>query len=281
MHACGTVSMKALPLWAMVSLGLVTSCDTPRTLYPSATPEEIAAERSGQEIAAYAKPLPAIIEPVYPNKQMRERLQNVANRVTPEASRICMEMFGGANEKRSCSYGLQIKGRYGVNAYADGQNIIFTAPMLALAVDDTHLAYVMAHELAHNIMQHIDSSEHNLVIGTLVGSALDVAAASQGAYTSGSFSQIGAETALLSYSPAFEQEADYVGLYIVARAGYPIENAPYFWRAMAQRDPSGIYSRRTHPSYPERFVAMRKAIAEIRAKQQAGLPVLPNFQHKQ
>jgi len=44
----------------------------------------------------------------------------------------------------------------------------------------------------------------------------------------------------MAFSQDFEAEADYVGLYHAARAGYDIENAPYIWRRFAASDPRGI-----------------------------------------
>jgi predicted Zn-dependent protease len=83
------------------------------------------------------------------------------------------------------------------------------------------------------------------------------------------------------YSQDFESEADYVGLYVVARAGMPIDNAPRFWRRMgSQVAPGAISHGTTHPPTAQRFVALEAAVAEIKAKQAAGQPLLPNEKSK-
>ena len=212
-------------------------------------------------------------------KAMKVRLQDIALRVNPPATKICYEMFG-MQEVRPCTFNLEIKGTRGVNAYTDGQTVYVTAPMMLFASDDDHLAFVLAHELAHAIMDHVSAQSGNVAVGALIGVAVDLLAASQGVDTGGSFTQTGANVALTQYSPGFEQEADYIGLYILARAGFPIEKAPDFWRKMAQFEPSGIYVRGTHPSYPERYIAMQKTILEIRQKQAQGLPLMPNLKVK-
>ena len=91
---------------------------------------------------------------------------------------------------------------------------------------------------------------------------------------------MGAQASLLAYSPSFEHESDYIGLYILARAGFDYQNAPEFWRLMSRNNPQGIYNRTTHPTTPERFVAMSKTIEEINAKKAKGLRLLPNFKAK-
>jgi beta-barrel assembly-enhancing protease len=152
--------------------------------------------------------------------------------------------------------------------------------MIDFARNDSQLAFVIAHEFAHNIMGHQKALMQNVTIGALLGMAVDIAASSQGADTGGQFSQIGAKQGQLSYSPDFEHEADYVGLYILARAGFKIEDAPMFWREMSQAEPDAIYISTTHPNNPQRTIEMEKTVAEIRAKQKQGLPLLPNIKVK-
>jgi hypothetical protein len=68
-----------------------------------------------------------------------------------------------------------------------------------------------------------------------------------------------------------------VGLYILARAGYAIEQAPDFWRILSQAQPDSAYLAQSHPSNPARTIAMSKTVAEIRAKQRTHQPLLPNI----
>lgn len=271
--------MNRRPSFVLALLLLLAACATPTTDSPSALPQEIEAERAAQARAARENPFPPVVEPVMRTKAMKVRLQDVALRVNPHATKICYEMFG-MQEVRPCNFNLEIKGNRGVNAYTDGQTVYITAPMMLFASDDDHLAFVLAHELAHAIMDHVSAQSGNVAVGALMGVAVDLLAASQGVDTGGSFTQTGANVALTQYSPGFEQEADYIGLYILARAGFPIEKAPDFWRKMAQFEPSGIYVRGTHPSYPERYIAMQKTILEIRQKQAQGLPLMPNIKVK-
>lgn len=269
-------SMKPQIL-AIAALLALAACATPTTNRPLATQAEIEAEQAAQHQAALTNPFPPLVEPIRPTQKMRMRLQSVADRVAPQASKLCYHLQNQPGGERDCSFPLELDGDTGVNAHADGHKVVITGPLMAFASNDTHLAFVLAHELAHNIMHHPQHMTNNTILGALVGAVADVAAATQGANTQGGFSKAGANAALLSYSPCFEAEADYIALYILARAGYPIEQAPNFWRAMAQYEPQGIYARSTHPTTAERFVAMNKTIAEIRHKQHMRQPLVPNL----
>ena len=92
-----------------------------------------------------------------------------------------------------------------------------------------------------------------------------------GAHTGGAITEASAR----AYSMEYEAEADYMGLYIAARAGFAIENAPPLWRRLAAISLRAVKEGRTHPTTPARFVALRATIEEIEAKRAAGLPLLP------
>lgn len=173
-----------------------------------------------------------------------------------------------------CDYGLGINGAGEVNAMADGDNVIVTKGMMRFAETDQELALVVAHELAHNTMKHIDAKRSNATGGLI----LDVLAGAAGVNTQGLFSNIGAS----AYSQDFESEADYVGMYIMARAGLPLRGAADFWRRMAAEHPASIASNHSasHPASAERFVSLEQTINEIQSKQARHQPLLPEQQRR-
>ncbi len=172
-------------------------------------------------------------------------------------------------------YTLLLSSKQSVNAKATGKKIIINRGMLRFAETDTELTYVISHEVAHNVMQHVRAVITNYTLGTLV----DIAAASVGVITGNA---VGAAAAY-SRAPSFESEADYVGLYIMARTGLPIDDAANFWRRIAAIDPGGIQKRilATHPASPERFVALEDTINEIKLKIASGLPLDPEPRRKE
>jgi predicted Zn-dependent protease len=142
---------------------------------------------------------------------------------------------------RICSYPVHVLDNEKVNAYADGDSVKITKGMLWFVEADTELAMVLAHELAHNLMGH-----------------------------AGTF------RSMFEDKKSREADADYVGLYIMARAGFEIEKAPNFWRRIAAAFPQMIESSSSHPIMPYRFVALRKTTEEIRRMQAEGLPLVPS-----
>jgi len=176
--------------------------------------------------------------------------------------------------KDICAYPVVVGRGSEVNAYADGQKVVIAKGMMRFAQKDLELALVVAHELAHNSMHHLDARTKNYLLGTLV----DILAAAYGINTQGTFGR----AAAMAYSKSFEAEADYVGLYIMARAGLKIEDAALFWRRMAAEHPGNIARNHaaTHPATPERFVAIEKTVAEIKGKIETNRPLEPEYKDK-
>ena len=171
---------------------------------------------------------------------------------------------------KTCGYNIQYDDSAVVNAYADGKNITIVRGMVEFTRTDDELAMVIGHELAHNVLSHIDKKTAQMTAGMLGGLLLDVLIG-----TGGDFSNMGAEMGANAYSPEYESEADYMGLYASALAGYDIVKAPYLWRRMGARNTGSITMTSTHPPTAARFVALEKTVAEIQYKLANNKPLVP------
>ena len=157
-----------------------------------------------------------------------------------------------------------------INAFADGENIFVTTGMLRFVETDDELALILGHELAHNTLGHIESKQANAVIGTIAGIVLT-------GLTGIDLTALGGQVGGQAFSQDFESEADYVGVYHAARAGYDVRDAAFFWRRIGAESPSAIHlAGSTHPSTAVRFLAVEKAVEEIANKQSAGLALIPD-----
>ncbi len=174
--------------------------------------------------------------------------------------------------QKACRYPARVSPEQVINAFADGKNIMIARGMMSFARDDNELALVVAHELAHNTMAHIDAKKANMGLGLLADIATLLLTRGQ---TNPGFANAGAG----AYSQEFEAEADYVGLYIMAKSGLPIDDAPKFWRRMAAAHPASIKSNHaaSHPSTAHRMVALEEAVKEIKEKVAKGEPLVPNM----
>lgn len=174
------------------------------------------------------------------------------------------------------SYGLIHAGQ--INAFADGRRVVLTTGLMRFARSDSELAVVFGHELAHNTLGHLRSTRATTIVGSIGGMAADLALGVIGIPTFGVFSRLGGTVGRRAFSVKFEKQADYVGLYFAALAGYSLQSAPDIWRRLALEKPNrgGRGRGRTHPSYAERLSAMEATIQEIRRKRAAGQPLAPN-----
>jgi predicted Zn-dependent protease len=162
------------------------------------------------------------------------------------------------------------------NAYTDYKKIVIQSGVLRLARKDADLAVIIGHELAHVTMGHYGKKLQNAIAGELGGAVIDGGLLLGGIYSGRTFSKHFARAGANAFSVEFEREADYVGAYYAARAGYDIADSEKVWRAMSLESPNSIQAARSHPTSPARFVQMQKTIAEIADKKHRHLPLVPD-----
>ena len=141
--------------------------------------------------------------------------------------------------------------------------------MIRFAETDEDLQLVLAHEIAHNSEGHLDKQRGN----ALLGGIFDVVAAVYGVNTQGAFSNM----STLMFSQDFDREADYVGMYMLARAGVETIEAANFWRKMAAEYPAAIRGTfaSSHPATAERYTNIEAAHDEVELKLTAGIELVP------
>ncbi len=155
-----------------------------------------------------------------------------------------------------------------INAFAADGQVIGINRGLLLAVDyEAELAAVLAHEMAHLHLAHLErlqdgQSTTPLILVALVAATLlaNNAEASQAALASG-FAGLAQQQ--VGQIRSFEREADSIGLQILTTAGFPAEGMASFFDKMLkmqQENPNLAYLR-THPLSSERLanVANRAA----------------------
>ena len=138
-----------------------------------------------------------------------------------------------------CAFDVSLDRAEAVGATTSERGISVTNGMMWFARDD-ELAFVIAHELAHVIGNHAQLVRRGV-------------------------SQAEVELA-----------ADYVGIYVMARAGYDVAEVPVFFRRLAANLPRLVNAGPTHPAMSTRYVAISKAAAELRRKIAAGAPLVPD-----
>jgi hypothetical protein len=186
-------------------------------------------------------------------KTIDESLQAVSGPLSLELARGDALLVVQLRPDRLCDWPIRLSRSSVINAYADGKQVRVTQAMLAYAREDNELALVIAHELAHNGLQHIDKQLRNLLLGALV----DLLALTQGYPSPG----IGATLGVHHQALRWELEADLQALVLLHRAGYALAPGVAFWRRLGTDFPASIRHTRglSHPGTAERYLRMKAA----------------------
>lgn len=140
-----------------------------------------------------------------------------------------------------------------VNAWCmpGGKVAVYTG-ILPITQNETGLAVVMGHEIAHAIARHGNERVSQQIAAQYGAQGLSALMASKPAETQQIFNYgIGATSTLgiLAFSRKHESEADEMGLYFMAMAGYNPTEAVSFWQRMAAKGgQKPIQFLSTHPS---------------------------------
>lgn len=120
------------------------------------------------------------------------------------------------------------------DAGADGERVRVTVGMIDYVLDDDELAAVVAHEMAHNLLDHrarIDAVRRG-------------------------------RTAVVK---ATEAEADRLSVWLMANAGFDPEAAISFWQRYGKATSLGLFSAPTHYRWQSRVAMLREEIERMRA----------------
>jgi len=148
-----------------------------------------------------------------------------------------------------------------------GKVVVYTG-ILEVAQNDSQLATVMSHEIAHALARH---GAERVSVGTatnILSSIGDLVVKATVPEYSAAFSKafsVGSKYALtLPYGRMQESEADEIGIHLMNNAGYDVNEALGFWKNMSKGNKSSKSSFfSTHPSSAERIENIKRIIKEI------------------
>ncbi len=152
-----------------------------------------------------------------------------------------------------------------VNAFAmPGGKIAVYDGILPKTLNETGLAVVIGHEIAHVVAKHSAERLSQQMAAQYGGAFLGALAGTKSAALEQSIGMlygIGVQTAvLLPFSRKQEYEADELGLYFMAMAGYNPNEAPKFWERMTADNTKGASDfMSTHPSDEKRIARLKEA----------------------
>jgi predicted Zn-dependent protease len=191
-------------------------------------------------LSACAAPLPAPAPSALGGSEAQQRANRAARQfvqvvqtVEPVAERECRERTRGLN----CDFQIVIDDRAELAPNAFQTVDRFGRPILAFNIgminsvrNADELAFVMGHEAAHHILDHLAKTKQSATIGAVVFAGI---AAISGAEAEAvrNAEQLGAAVGARTYSKEFELEADQLGTIITYRSGFdPLRGAEFFAR---------------------------------------------------
>lgn len=119
---------------------------------------------------------------------------------------------------------------------SDGRYVQLSDAMLAFTANDDEVATVLAHELAHSVLDH---------------------------------------QARKTLSKQAEYEADWLGVWLLARAGYDVDAVVPFWTRLGKRTDYGIFSDGSHPGWRHRVARLTAAVAMVKDQRARGVDLVP------
>ncbi|MEJ2058937.1 MAG: M48 family metalloprotease [Gammaproteobacteria bacterium] len=164
-----------------------------------------------------------------------------------------------------------------INAFATPGGVIVVNSGLILTVkDESELAAVMAHEVAHVTQRHIarmyaSSKTFNITTGLALLAAIIAGAYNPEVGQAAALSTLAAgEQHRLNFSRANEEEADRVGIQILAHTGYDPEAMPDFFAQLQRQTLTGSDQvpefLRTHPVTANRLADSRARADQFKGK---------------
>ena len=168
-------------------------------------------------------------------------------------------------------YSFSIANYREINAFAlPGGPVWVHRGAIQAATNESQLAGVLAHEIAHIAQRHAaDQISKGAIASGLLGLFGAVLGNSGGARTAQSGAEILAGSYLMKFSRDDEREADRVGVEIMRRAGWDARGMLEFMqtlRAHEGRNPGSVEAfLSTHPSPADRVERLRAQLRGVRA----------------
>ena len=238
------IRIVLLTLVAAILVGCGTSSTVPitgrkRTLLVS---DEQVLSLSNEQYTQYMKSAKPSTNAT--NTAMVKRVgQNLANAVV-----AYLNANGLSSEVAQYQWEFNLVQDQQVNAFCmPGGKIVVYEGLLPVTQDETSLAIVLGHEIAHAVAKHSAEQMSTAIKQQYGAQALSVLMAGAGVSNgvqqiAGTVFGLGAQGASAKYSRNHESEADHLGIIFAAMAGYNPEAAVSFWQRMSQATGGGSTS---------------------------------------
>lgn len=210
------------------------------------------------------------------NKTNTEMVKRVGQKLATAVTNF-LNSNGLSNEVANYQWEFNLVQEQQVNAFCmPGGKIVVYEGLLPVTQDETSLAIVLGHEVAHAVAKHSAEQMSTQIKQQYGAQALSVLMAGAGASSglqniAGTVFGLGAQGASAKYSRNHESEADHLGIIFAAMAGYNPDAAVTFWQRMSAATGGGSTSwLSTHPSDATRIKQIQGWLPEARQYYNSG-----------
>jgi len=194
------------------------------------------------------------------NKAQSDRIKHIGQRIARVAN------------KPDYNWEFTLVDEDQLNAFClpGGKVVVYTG-ILKVAKNDAQLATVMSHEIAHALARHGAERMAHQEISNTIGQISSMfvnkykpeyTQAFNVAYSTGV--NVGV---MLPFSRSHESEADEIGVRLMYKAGYDVDEAVKFWQNMKKMKGNKSSSNdffSTHPSDDKRIKAIKELVAQLK-----------------
>ncbi len=261
--------MKRRILLALMGMCLTSACSGAVHQLPAIDRSSLALAQA--EVKGLGQPSRRDVS----DDEVRATLNAASRRIFMTAYLLCGEMRVG-----TCGWKFRLLPDRSLNAGAGPNGVIMVnRGVVEYAANEEEVSVVIAHELGHQIANHVEAGMRNQAVGAMIGATVLGVAGALAA--SGSTdreralivrnginlgSQVGGTIGRLSFSKEQEREADYLAALILYRAGVDLDKARGLMVTLARtggESETGLLD--SHPAGPDRLAGWDRAVAEIRA----------------
>lgn len=255
--------LSALFMMALISCGTSNTVPITGRKQHLLVSDEQVLSLSNKEYSDYMKTAKASTNATHTAmvKRVGQRLAN--------AVELYLREHGQSNEIKNYQWEFNLVQDNTANAFCmPGGKIVVYEGLLPITQNESALAIVLGHEIAHAVAKHsaeqlssqIRSQYGSKILGavlTSTGVSSTTSAVAQNVFG------LGSKFSSLHYSRKNESEADYMGLIFAAMAGYDPNVATNFWQRMAASSSNTIPAFLSdHPSDAKRIADIQKWMPE-------------------
>ncbi len=252
-------------LFVIIFVALLVGCST----VPIVGRRQISLIPPNQMIAQSAVGYRNVIAegPLSSNRQQTEMVRRVGRRIAA-AVELYFRELGQEDALAGFEWEFNLIDQDVPNAWCmPGGKVAFYSGILPYTKDETGIAVVMGHEVAHAVAGHgRERASHQLL--QMGGGYLTSVLSRDSEYQEAIMQVYGLGTQLggiLPFSRLHESEADRLGLIFMAMAGYDPGASIGFWQRMAAANPDAPPEfLSTHPADNTRIRRLRQYLAEAR-----------------